>query len=94
MFSNACRVLSQCTTWLKVVYLLSRCILELDVYSVIYFNGSNIVSRKWGGSDRGAGARENRGRERCRRRERKGQEAGAQRWRDAGVRCKTLLVAI
>ena len=46
MFSNARRVLSQCHTQLKVVYLLRRCIVELDLYSVINFNGSNIVSRK------------------------------------------------
>ena len=45
----------------------------------------------WGGQ--GAGAQENRGRERYGRRERKGREAGVQRWRDAGVKCKTLLVA-
>ena len=42
----------------------------------------------------GAGARENRGRERYGRRERKGREAGVQRWRDGGVKCKTLLVGI
>ena len=41
----------------------------------------------------GAGARENRGRERYGRRERKEREAGVQRWRDPGVKCKTLLVA-
>ena len=40
----------------------------------------------WGGN-RGAGAREKRGRER------KGRDAGVQRWRDAGVKCKPLLVA-
>ena len=36
----------------------------------------------WG---QGSGARENRGRERYGRRERKGREAGVQRWWDAGV---------
>ena len=47
-----------------------------------------------GGGCSGAGTRENRGRERYGRRERKGREAVVQRWRDAGVKCKTLLVAI
>ena len=42
----------------------------------------------------GAGARENRGRERYGRRERKRREAGVQRWRDAGMKFKTLLVDI
>ena len=46
-----------------------------------------------GGGGQEAGARENRGRERYGRWERKGQEAGAQRWWDAGVKCKTVLVA-
>jgi len=36
VFSNASRVLSQCNTQLKVVYLFSRCIVELDVYSVMH----------------------------------------------------------
>ena len=48
---------------------------------------------KWGGGQ-GTGARENRGRERNARRERKGREAGVQRWRDAGMKFKTLLVDI
>ena len=42
----------------------------------------------------GAGARENRGRERYGRRDRKEREAEVQRWRDAEVKCKTLLVGI
>ena len=37
-----------------------------------------------GGGDRGAGARENRGREGYGRREKKGREAGSLRWREAG----------
>ena len=47
-----------------------------------------------GGRGQGVGALENRGRERYGRRERKGREAGVHRWRDAGVKCKTLLVDI
>ena len=47
-----------------------------------------------GGGAGGAGAWENRGQERYWRRERKGREAGVQRWRDAGVKSKTLLVDI
>ena len=47
-----------------------------------------------GGGDRGAEAQENRGRERYGRRERKGREAGVQRWRDARMKFKTLLVDI
>ena len=46
MFSNARRVLSQCNTQLKVVYLLSGCIVEMDVYSAIHFKSSNIVQEK------------------------------------------------
>ena len=42
------------------------------------------------GGDRGAGARENRGRERYGRRERKGQEARVLRGREAGEKCETL----
>ena len=42
VFSNARPVLSQCNTQLKDVYLLSRCIVELDVYSVIHFNGLGL----------------------------------------------------
>ena len=45
VFSNARRVLSQSNTQLKVVYFLSTCIVELGVYSIIHFNGSNIVLR-------------------------------------------------
>ena len=42
------------------------------------------------GGDRGAGARENRGREGYGRRERKGREAGVLREREAGEKCETL----
>ena len=45
---------------------------------------------KWGGGDRGAGARENRGREGYGRRERKGREAGVLRGREAEEKCETL----
>ena len=38
--------------------------------------------------DRGAGARENRGREGYGRREKKGREAGSLRWREAGEKFK------
>ena len=40
------------------------------------------------GGDRGAGARENRGREGYGRREKKGREAGSLRWREAGEKFK------
>ena len=40
------------------------------------------------GGDRGAGARENRGREGHGRREKKGREAGSLRWREAGEKLK------
>ena len=43
-----------------------------------------------GGGDRGAGARENRGREGHGRRERKGREAGVLRGRGAGEQYKTV----
>ena len=44
---------------------------------------------EWGGGgDRGAGARENRGREGYGRREKKGREAGSLRWREAGEKFK------
>ena len=43
-----------------------------------------------GGGDRGAGARENRGREGYGRRERKGREAGVLRGREAGEQYKTV----
>ena len=42
------------------------------------------------GGDRGAGARENRGREGYGRRERKGREAGVLRGREAGEQYKTV----
>ena len=45
-----------------------------------------------GRGDRGAGARENRGRERYGRRERKGREAGVLRGWEAGEKCKTLII--
>ena len=41
-----------------------------------------------GGGGRRAGARENRGREGYGRREKKGQEAGSLRWREAGEKFK------
>ena len=47
----------------------------------------------WGG-DRGAGARENRGREGYGRRERKGREAGVLRGREAGEKYETLIFLI
>ena len=43
-----------------------------------------------GGGDRGAGARENRGREGYGRREREGREGGDLRGREAGEKCETL----
>ena len=46
------------------------------------------------GGDRGAGARENRGREGYGRRERKGREAGVLRGREAGEKCETLIFLI
>ena len=46
-----------------------------------------------GEGGQGAGARENRGRERYERWERKGREVGVQRWRDAGVKCKSYSLA-
>ena len=46
---------------------------------------------EWGGGgDRGAGARENRGREEYGRREKKGREAGVLRGREAGGQYKTV----
>ena len=47
-----------------------------------------------GGGDRGAGARENRGREGYGRRERKGREAGVLRGRAAGEKYETLIFLI
>ena len=49
-------------------------------------------SSLWG--DRGAGARENRGREGYGRRERKGREEGVLRERQAGEKCETLTFLI
>ena len=43
------------------------------------------------GGDRGAGARENRGREGYGRREREGREVGDLRGREAGEKCGTLI---
>ena len=45
-------------------------------------------------TDLSVGEGGDRGREGYGRGERKGREAGVQRWRDAGVKCKTLLVGI
>ena len=45
-----------------------------------------------GGGDRGAGARENRGREGYGRREREGREGGDLRGREAGEKCETLII--
>ena len=61
--------------------------------------GKNVLKRfdslykLWGGGgqDRGAGARENRGREGYGRRERKGREAGVLIGREAGEKCGTLM---
>ena len=47
-----------------------------------------------GGGNRGAGARENRGREGYGRWERKGREAGVLRGREAGEKCKTVIFLI
>ena len=52
-----------------------------------------ILSYKWEG-DRGAGARENRGREGYGRREREGREVGDLRGREAGEKCETLIILI
>ena len=46
------------------------------------------------GGDRGAGARENRGREGYGRREREGREVGDLRGREAGEKCETLIFLI
>ena len=49
----------------------------------------------WGGGrDRGAGARENRGREGYGRREREVREVGDLRGREAGEKCETLIILI
>ena len=42
----------------------------------------------WGGGDRGAGVQEKRGRKVYGRREKRGQEAGFPRWREAGEKGK------
>ena len=47
-----------------------------------------------GGGDRGAEARENRGREEYGRREREGREGGDLRGREAGEKCETLIILI
>ena len=47
-----------------------------------------------GGGDRGAGARENRGREGYGRREREGRDGGDLRGREAGEKCETLIILI
>ena len=46
------------------------------------------------GGDRGAGARENRGREGYGKRERVGREGGDLRGREAGEKCETLIILI
>ena len=45
-----------------------------------------------GGEERGAGARENRGREGYGRREREGREGGDLRGLEAGEKCETLII--
>ena len=47
-----------------------------------------MIILDYSGGDRGAGARENRGREGYGRREKKGREAGSLRWREAGEKFK------
>ena len=59
---------------------------------LIIVNFPRIVGRE--GGDRGSGARENRGREGYGRRERKGWEAGILKGREAGEKCKTLIIVI
>ena len=54
-------------------------------------NGAARLLGGWGWGDRGAGARENRGREGYGRGERKGREAGVLRGREAGQKCKTVI---
>ena len=49
-----------------------------------------IKQHKWVGGDRGAGARENRGREGYGRRESKGRKVGVLRVREAGDQYKTV----
>ena len=58
-----------------------------------YYSKFPVNSGK-GGWDRGARARKNWGREGYRRRERKGREAGVLRGREAGEKCKTLIIVI
>ena len=63
--------------------------LESEFVSYIYFlNYQQPINS--GGGGRGAGTRENRGREGYGRRERKGREAGVLRGREAGEKCETL----
>ena len=59
---------------------------------LIIVNFPRIVGRE--GGDRGSGARENRGRKGYGRRERKGWEAGILKGREAGEKCKTLIIVI
>ena len=59
-----------------------------NVQSIPNYSGLNLNLQS--GGDRGAGARENRGREGYGRRERKGREAGVLRGREAGEQCKTV----
>ena len=61
---------------------------------MIFFNLDGEVNAIVWGGDRGAGARENRGREGYGRRERKGREAGVLRGRAAGKKYETLIFLI
>ena len=56
--------------------------------SVSFRAFSAVLGSLAGGRDRGAGARENRGREGYGRREKKGREEGSLRWREAGEKFK------
>ena len=68
------------------------------VKAAIHFVGPTqlepVGALRVGGGDRGAGARENRGREEYGRRERKGREAGVLRGRAAGEKYETLIFLI
>ena len=75
----------QCACNFHELFLLTHAINHTIVHAPSYLMIPSAV---------GGGAWENRGQERYWRRERKGREAGVQRWRDAGVKCKTLLVDI
>ena len=68
----------------------SQLLLVLTIV-LVHFQNLLLVS---GGGDRGAGARENRGREGYGRRERKGREAGVLRGRAAGEKCEMLIFLI